>query len=106
MTGQKSKRGNNEGSIYKRADGRWAASMSLGQGKRKHFFGKTRQEVAQKLTVALEAQQHSRTGYLQRSIARRLVASWPTGWRAYARHFGRVLFVDMRSMSGFMQFLS
>ena len=32
-----SKRGNNEGSIYKRADGRWTATVNLGyeDGKRK-----------------------------------------------------------------------
>ena len=47
------KRGNNEGSITRRADGRWHARVSLEEGKRKHFYGKTRQEVAAKLTAAL-----------------------------------------------------
>jgi len=45
-------RGKNEGSIFKRADGRWVAMMSLGGGKRKSFGGKTRQEVQRKLAAA------------------------------------------------------
>lgn len=48
------KRGNEEGSIYQRQDGLWAASVSLGfdgSGKRKRrtLYGKTRKEVAAKL---------------------------------------------------------
>ena len=45
-------RGNNEGSIYKRKDGRWAASVTLPGGKRRAFYGKTRQEAAHKLQAA------------------------------------------------------
>ncbi len=48
------KRGQNEGSIYKRGDGRWVAQVSLGYGdgtrKRKYLYGATRTEVARKLT--------------------------------------------------------
>lgn len=47
------RRGHNEGSIYKRADGRWVSSISVEGGKRKDLYGKTRQEVARKLTRAL-----------------------------------------------------
>lgn len=47
------KRGNNEGTIYKRKDGRWTAAVSLENGSRRYLYGKTRQEVARKLTVAL-----------------------------------------------------
>jgi len=50
-----SKRANGEGSIYKRADGRWCASITLSNGRRKHFLGKTREEVSKKLTAALKA---------------------------------------------------
>lgn len=50
-------RGKNEGSIFRRADGRWSASVSLGWrgGKRwrKILYGKTRSEVAEKLTAVL-----------------------------------------------------
>ena len=47
-----SKRGNNEGSIYKRTDDRWAAALSLPGGKRRTLYGKTREEVAGKLAAA------------------------------------------------------
>jgi len=54
-------RGNSEGSIYKRQDGRWAASVDLGfiDGKRvrKAFYGATRKAVSAKLTTALGRQQ-------------------------------------------------
>ena len=47
------RRGNNEGSIYKRADGRWAAALTVTGGKRRTLYGKTRQEVAGKLAAAI-----------------------------------------------------
>ncbi|MHB1414615.1 MAG: site-specific integrase, partial [Chloroflexota bacterium] len=50
------KRGQNEGSIHKRDDGRWCAILNLGyeagKRKRKYFYGETRQEVAQMLAKA------------------------------------------------------
>jgi integrase len=50
-------RGHGEGSIYQRKDGRWAASITLENRKRKTFYGKTRKEVQEKLKVALHEQQ-------------------------------------------------
>src|SRR5262245_14424320 len=47
------RRGNNEGSIAKRGDGRWQGSVTVEGGKRKYFYGKTRQEVARRLSEAL-----------------------------------------------------
>lgn len=51
------KRGNGEGSVHQRKDGRWAASIDMGyrQGKRhrKHFLGWTRAEVVSKLDEAM-----------------------------------------------------
>jgi hypothetical protein len=47
------KRGNNEGSISHRSDGRWMARMTLDDGARKTFYGKTRQEVSRLLASAL-----------------------------------------------------
>jgi integrase len=49
------RRGSGEGSISKRADGRWMARISTG-GKRKYFYGETREEVAKKLHQALHQQ--------------------------------------------------
>jgi integrase len=52
------KRGNGEGSIYQRKeDGKWVGSITLQNGKRKVFYGKTRKEVKDKLAVALHEQQ-------------------------------------------------
>lgn len=45
-------RAHGEGSIRKRADGRWEARLSLANGKRRSFFGKTQREVQQKLLKA------------------------------------------------------
>ena len=47
-----SRRGNGEGTITHRADGRWEARITLLDGRRKCFYGRTRQEVATKLTKA------------------------------------------------------
>lgn len=47
------KRGNGEGSIAQRKDGVWQSCLSLPSGKRKYFYGKTRQDVARKLAAAI-----------------------------------------------------
>ena len=51
------KRGQNEGSIFQRKDGRWVALLNLGwaNGKRsrKSYYGETRKEVQEQLTKAL-----------------------------------------------------
>ena len=52
----KKKRGNGEGTIYRRKDGRWCTQYTIytAEGrKRKTIYGKTRQEVAAKLAKAL-----------------------------------------------------
>ena len=53
---KRKKRGNGEGSIYRKADGRWVTQYTAetAQGtKRKTLYGKTRREVAEKLRVTL-----------------------------------------------------
>ncbi|SRR5579884_423794 len=47
------RRGHGEGSIYKRKDGRWTASISLGSGQRKYFYGEKRKDVKEKLDAFL-----------------------------------------------------
>jgi integrase len=49
------KRANGEGSIHERKDGRWCASLSLPRGRRQHFLGHSRADVARKLTAALKS---------------------------------------------------
>lgn len=55
------RRGQNEGSIYKRTDGRWEAKINLGYVNgvrmRKSFYGETRREVKDQMTAALHLQQ-------------------------------------------------
>ena len=49
------KRGNGDGSLYLRRDGRWVASITLEGGVRRTYYGRTRLEVRQKLSAALRA---------------------------------------------------
>lgn len=55
-----SRRGHGEGSIYRRKDGRWAASVEVGttggKRQRKTIYGRTRREVATRLHEALQTQ--------------------------------------------------
>src|SRR5215208_3461206 len=46
------RRGNGEGTIRQRADGRWEAQLSLPGGKRKSVYGKTKKEARDKLHAA------------------------------------------------------
>ena len=76
-------RGQGEGSIYQRAsDGMWVAVVNLGwkNGKRsrKYLYGKTRAEVAEKLTQALHAQGRG----LPVKIERQMVAQFLDRWLA------------------------
>lgn len=48
------RRANGEGSIYKRKDGKWAAQYTDNMGKRRTLYGKTQQEVRQKMKEAME----------------------------------------------------
>lgn len=74
------KRGQNEGSIFKRDDGRWCAVVNLGyqNGKRtrKYFYGNTRREVQQLLTKALRDQEQG----LQIAPERQTVGQFLTHW--------------------------
>jgi len=47
------RRGNSEGSIVKRGDGRWMARFTLDNGERKTPYAKTRQEAARALAEAI-----------------------------------------------------
>ena len=52
------KRGNGAGSVYHRkSDNKWVGSISLENGKRKVFYGKTQKEVQDKVNEALYQQQ-------------------------------------------------
>ena len=76
------RRGKGEGSIFQRSDGRWCAQVSDGYGpsgrKRSYVYGKTRVEVARKLTEALAAKQNG----VRKTITdkRVTVAQWLDRW--------------------------
>ena len=74
------RRGSNEGSIYKRKDGRWTSAIDLGyqagRRRRKEFSGRTRQEVARKLSQALRAREQG----LPQPAERQSVAVFLAGW--------------------------
>lgn len=51
------KRGNGAGSVYRRkSDGKWTGSITLEDGKRKVFYGKTKKEVEDKVNDAVYEQ--------------------------------------------------
>lgn len=74
------KRGQNEGSIYQRADGRWVACMNLGwlNGKRarKNFYGRTRREVQGKLTEVLRDRQLGLPIAMEKQTVQRYLTRW------------------------------
>ncbi len=70
------RRGNNEGSIYNRKDGRWEARISLDQGRRKAFYGRTRPEVRRKLATALKAHQDGLPLVGERQTVAKYLEQW------------------------------
>ncbi|CCF85810.1 tyrosine-type recombinase/integrase [Nitrolancea hollandica] len=74
------KRGQNEGSIHKRTDGRWCGVVNLGwedgKRKRKYLYGDTRREVAEKLNAVLRDQQQG----LPATDGRQTVDQFLTRW--------------------------
>jgi integrase len=70
------RRGNGEGSIYKRKDGLWTAMITLERGRRKSFYGRTRPEVARKLGAALKANQDGLPVIGERLTVGAYLADW------------------------------
>jgi integrase len=55
---KRGKRGNGEGSIYQRKDGRWVGALTLSNGKRKAVYGSSWQEAKDKLRQAERDQEN------------------------------------------------
>src|SRR5215471_13025675 len=70
------KRGNSEGSITKRPDGRWEARISLPDGKRKSLYAKTRQEAARRLAEAVRDRDRGLPVLGERQTVARFLATW------------------------------
>src|SRR5262249_38077025 len=76
----RAKRGNLEGSIHKRSDGRWVGVLHVGyvNGKRqrKYYYGETRRDVQQPLTAALRDQQQGIAPVSARLTVGTLLDEW------------------------------
>lgn len=74
------KRGQGEGNIYERSDGRWAARVSVGyrNGKRarRWVYGKTRADVADKLRSVIQAHQQGILASPARQTVGQFLAAW------------------------------
>jgi integrase len=70
------RRANGEGSVHQRTDGRWQASMSLPNGMRKHFLGKTWEEAHAKLVAAKAALAEGRPPALEKQTVRQFLTQW------------------------------
>src|SRR5690349_20901719 len=110
------RRGHNEGSIYQRQDGRWAAALTVhlptGATRRKTFYGPTRKAVADKLRAAQTAQAAGQPVILPRQTVAAFLDTWVAAKRTqvlpstatwYAQHcrlylvptLGRVPLADL-----------
>lgn len=78
-------RGNGEGNIRRRTDGRWEGRVSLPNGKRKSYFGRTREEVAAKLVEGLKAAKDNLPVPSERITVGAFLAEWLAGVRSTVR---------------------
>ena len=74
------KRGTNEGSIFKRKDGRWVGSLNLGwedgKRKRRHFYAATAAEVRDELLKARSDQSHGLPVASERQTVAKFLEDW------------------------------
>jgi integrase len=73
------RRGNSEGSITHRKDGRWQGRVSLPNGRRRSYYGRTRAEVAAKITDALSKLQTGTLPQTMGGMLRDYLAAWLDG---------------------------
>jgi integrase len=70
------RRGNNEGTIRKRSDGRWEGRVALPDGKSKSYYGKTRQEVARRLNQAIRDTEQGLPLPSERQTVEQFLTAW------------------------------
>jgi integrase len=75
-SGTLGRRGNREGSVYQRRDGRWVAAVSDASGGRTYRYARTRAEAAAKLTTALKTVADN----LPLAPERQTVGDFLSGW--------------------------
>jgi len=69
------RRGNNEGTIRKRTDGRWEARISV-NGRQRSVYGKTRDEVSRKLRSVQQAVDHGLPLHNERTTVAGFLQQW------------------------------
>ncbi|MHB8556310.1 MAG: tyrosine-type recombinase/integrase, partial [Candidatus Dormibacteria bacterium] len=69
------RRSNGEGTIYRRADGRWEAALVV-DGVRQRFYGKTRGAVVARLRVALQARDSGLPAAHQSETVGQFLTAW------------------------------
>ena len=77
----KTRRGNNEGSISQRKDGRWVGTITTGydengKQKRKSVYGKTRLEVLDKLNKMTNRVMADNYDYTQKNTIGQMMRDW------------------------------
>jgi len=80
------KRGNNEGTIFKRSDGRWSAALTMPGRKRRTLYGRTHLEVAKKLTEALRDREQGLPAVPERQTVVQFLAQWLETAKPTIRH--------------------
>src|SRR5437879_3433870 len=86
------KRANGEGSVHRRSDGRWQAIVTLPAGRRKYFYGATRQEANAAMTAALRDMALGIPVVAEKQSVAEYLTSWLAGVvhdlapRTYARY--------------------
>lgn len=90
------RRGNGEGNIYLRKDGRWEARLTLGDGKRQSLFGKTREDVAKKLAaLAADRDRGLPVGQSQRLTVGAFLEDWLARHGSAVRHRTRRRYAEL-----------
>ncbi len=73
---KKPRRGHNEGSYTLRKDGRWMGRITLANGKRYAFYGKTKEEVKNQLLDALKNKKDDRPIISGKQTVGQFLAQW------------------------------
>ena len=70
------KRGQNEGSVFARDDGRWSAALSVGGGRRVYVYGATAAEAREKLHDMRQRRKDGLPAAIQRQTVSQLIDVW------------------------------
>src|SRR5438309_11626683 len=79
------RRGRGEGSIFKRADGRWTAYATAYSGQRRYVYGRTRTEAAKKLAEIAQQRDSGLPAPPGRKTVASFLAQWLEGQRSQLR---------------------